>query len=656
MTDRKDDTVQITRKAPVSWLDLRSLLDVGLLAAVSATTDKRTPRREVLAALDIAMGAAPFADYSDQTDPVWLDYVADLGDGFDATHSIAWLIGRDCLALGAAGIAVPQPNPPDQTHECGPADYAATDQRLPAGKITIFGGDLVYPFATQTAYEDRTIGPYFAARPWQLTDQGQSDGRDLFAIPGNHDWYDGLGAFVQRFCQPGRWMGCWQVKQRRSYFAIKLPHQVWVWGVDLATADDFDAPQLEYFTARVRDLAPGDLVILCVPAPAWVYRMAAEGNETPDSRSWESWNKIDKIRQMVDRLPVIGQAPRVCAILAGDLHHYSRYETAPTQGRPMHLITCGGGGAYLLGTEALPPEVSIAAGAEGSATQKAAFPSPVQSKVLARNKTNMLGNNWQLFGLLGAVLLILVWYLDSAATPSLLLAVQAALQGQAGLGVAVMAVLRASPLPGLVLAAVALGFVRFAASDGQAALWRGVVAGLAHFALQLTAMTVIAAVILKPLLAADAGFGAVGLVALLALMLGWVGAGLMFAIYLPLAHALLNLHREEVFSAQGIADWKCFLRIRVDASGVTIWPVGLQQVCRDWARAGAPAVAQPSAPVMGWSGRIIQVLRRQSRRFATPPETFTVPHGSTHLLTPKTPLAPHLIEGPIEIRRTEAAP
>lgn len=660
MTDRKDDSVQITRKSPVRWFDLRSLLDVGLLAAISATTDKRMPRREVLAALDIALDAPPYADYSTTLGPeVWLDYVADLGDGFDATHSVAWLIGRDYLCLDDPGKAVEQPTPPNDHQECTPADFGTGAHLLPAGKITLFGGDMVYPYATQTAYEDRTFGPYYAARPWQLTDQGESDARHLFAIPGNHDWYDGLGAFVQRFCQPGRWMGCWEVQQRRSYFAIKLPHQVWVWGVDLATDEDFDAPQLEYFKARARDLASGDMVILCVPAPAWVYRKRAEGSDATTSRSWDSWNKIDMIKHLVDSRNSDGPAPRICAILSGDLHHYSRYETRAAQdgGPPQtHLITCGGGGAYLLGTQTLPTNVQVGKGTDAPASRKATFPTPEQSRTLARRPTNFLGNNWQLFAVLGALLLVVIWYLDTASKPSLLDAVWS---GPGGVGAALLGVLRSSPLSVIGLAALAQGFVLFARSDSTAPLWKAIVAGLLHFVGQLVFMTAVAALVIKPLfLTAEAFSGLamlalMALVGLLALVLGWAASGMIFAIYLPCANALLGLHREEVFSAKGIADWKCFLRIRVTAEGITLFPIGLKQVCHDWVDvipkgtgAGPLVPARPDS----LSARMGLALRR----IVETPETYVVPKGATHLLRPKTPLAPHLIETPIEIRRSEA--
>jgi hypothetical protein len=89
----------------------------------------------------------------------------------------------------------------------------------------------------------------------------QKRSRDVYAIPGNHDWYDGLTAFLRLFCHT-RWIGCWQTRQTRSYFAIRLPHGWWLWGLDMALEDDLDGPQSAYFTYYAKLLAKDDKVIL----------------------------------------------------------------------------------------------------------------------------------------------------------------------------------------------------------------------------------------------------------------------------------------------------------------------------------------------------------------------------------------------------------
>src|SRR3954462_9801868 len=54
-----------------------------------------------------------------QDGAVWIDFVADLGDGFDATFAVASLLARETLAVG--------------------------DLNLPRGQLLVMGGDEVYP-------------------------------------------------------------------------------------------------------------------------------------------------------------------------------------------------------------------------------------------------------------------------------------------------------------------------------------------------------------------------------------------------------------------------------------------------------------------------------------------------------------------------------
>jgi len=65
--------------------------------------------------------------------------VADIGDGFDPTYTIAYLLAQPGLTVEG--------------------------QQLPRGEVLMFGGDEVYPTASTQRYEDRTKGPYKAAMP-----------------------------------------------------------------------------------------------------------------------------------------------------------------------------------------------------------------------------------------------------------------------------------------------------------------------------------------------------------------------------------------------------------------------------------------------------------------------------------------------------------
>ena len=72
-------------------------------------------------------------------------------------------------------------------------------------------------------------------------------GPQAFCIPGNHDWYDGLETYIRMICC-SKWLGGWLLPQTTSYFALKLPHNWWIFGCDNGLAEDMDVPQFQYFS------------------------------------------------------------------------------------------------------------------------------------------------------------------------------------------------------------------------------------------------------------------------------------------------------------------------------------------------------------------------------------------------------------------------
>ena len=104
---------------------------------------------------------------------LWLDYAADTGDGFNATYSVAYLLAQPSLSVDG--------------HE------------LPRGEVLVLGGDQVYPTASGQQYEDRFKGPFRAALPEPPVEGPQPR---MYAVPGNHDWYDGLDVLDDRVVVP----------------------------------------------------------------------------------------------------------------------------------------------------------------------------------------------------------------------------------------------------------------------------------------------------------------------------------------------------------------------------------------------------------------------------------------------------------------------
>ena len=141
----------------------------------------------------------------------------------------------------------------------------------------MLGGDQVYPTPSSTGYEDRMKGPYRAALPAGSADPAPV----LVALPGNHDWYDGLTAFLRLFAQR-RPLGGWRTVQTRSYFVVQLPQRWWLVGVDTQLGTYIDDPQIRYFREHLSSvLQPGDGVIVAAPSPTWVHTGRPIGRPTP---------------------------------------------------------------------------------------------------------------------------------------------------------------------------------------------------------------------------------------------------------------------------------------------------------------------------------------------------------------------------------------
>ena len=65
--------------------------------------------------------------------------------------------------------------------------------------MLVFGGDEVYPTASKEDYEAKLRAPFDDANLREAATRKWND-RFVFALPGNHDWYDGLSAFTHLFC------------------------------------------------------------------------------------------------------------------------------------------------------------------------------------------------------------------------------------------------------------------------------------------------------------------------------------------------------------------------------------------------------------------------------------------------------------------------
>ncbi len=589
------------RRRMVAWFDPAQLARTGLKTALSSLFGAYSDKREMQAALNKGLDAsrlrhdpqsreshildpAPLdGDYSDQEGDVWFDYMGDTGDGFNSTYTMAKILAEEkCQVEGET-------------------------ETLPRGRFLVLGGDQVYPAASREEYQNRFLGPFRAALPW--VDEAERQPPHMFAIPGNHDWYDGLTSFIRLFCQD-RWIGGWKTRQKFSYFAIKLPRGWWLWGIDLQLEADIDKPQLDYFRGVARDhVKEGDQIILCTGTPSWLE--AASGDERGFANVYHF---IKETLSATDK----GQ---VRVILTGDLHHYCHYEydeetSSPEQkrdcARPERLITSGGGGAYLYPTHRMPNSLSILwpprdlphpRDEKRNFRRKAVFPDDDQSRRLMWGALWLQFKNWWFGGLLATLYLLYAWLLQSVSVAisqsnetfiGKILDLRPWRLGDVGemLSQFWLVFIR-GPEVVILTALILLGLGAYAYSGGRKK-WHwalGMAHGVAHIMLNLFLIwgfTLLNQWVLKSHFKVD-GLWFLSLLIPEMFFFGGVFGGGLMGLYLLLCEFVpsrwehTRLHTNEVYSAQSIPDYKNFLRLRIDQKGrLSIYAIGVRKIVKDW--------------------------------------------------------------------------
>ncbi|MBX9427071.1 metallophosphoesterase [Streptomyces lateritius] len=618
-----------TPQEQVRWLAPGELARTAVKALLAAVFAGYSDKREIQEVLPADLVEAPLG--KPDAREIWIDYVADLGDGFDATSSVACTLAEEELSVPLAspgnGDSPGDGDSLDPGDSLNPGDAGAGDAgpgavraaavragdaplRLSRGSLLVLGGDEVYPTASATGYEDRMKGPYRAALP------EAADPPLMVALPGNHDWYDGLTAFLRMFTQQ-RPIGAWQTRQTRSYFCVRLPERWWLVGLDSQLGSYFDDPQLRYFEKHLSaNLQAGDGVIVCSAEPTWLK--SAGGHA--DAFNALHWFDRNLIRTRLD--PVTGRRVRTDAAvrlwLTGDRHHYARYAErlpgdppgtrAPAPDpRRRQMVTCGLGGAYLAATHRLPPVLSLPPrGARlrdrdeppvDFARMETAYPDARQSRRLARGIAVPWSGRWlpwrnvgfaKLAAVLHAGLFLLMSFLFALAE-GVTRPVDAVRRAGAGDVWGYCAVCL-----GAAGALLVLGFLGRLLRRREVAPPSGpAVAVLSQGAVALAALAVTVAVPFP--VSWDGWVVLVVCLAIAAVLGASVGSG-VFALWVLSARG--GQVAEWQMSGQSIEDHKGFLRLHIAPGGdLTLFPLVLATICRDWDLRDDPSGGKRTVPV-----------------------------------------------------------
>ena len=511
-------------RSMVGWYDPRVLAHSAYKLVIANIFGRHSDTRLIEA---LASQPQNEFDYSAAEGDFWFDYAADIGDGWNSTYAVADAIARPELTLDSEGKQV----------------------KTEAGRVLVFGGDEVYPYPTRSEYEVRTETPYrmaFAGRAHP----------DVFAIPGNHDWYDSLVAFSRIFCRPERGFAGCRTRQTRSYFALKLPGNWWLLAIDLQLGADLDEPQVQYFqkvAARMDDAAR---LIFCVPEPRWIFEDAY-----PSHANYEEHSSTRFLEEKVFR-----RKARV--FLTGDLHFYKRHENA----EGIQKITSGGGGAFLHPTHA-PATHRLSHGFE----QRAAYPDEKTSRRLSWRNFLFPAINPK-SGWLYAFLYAMSAWLASAS-----LEAADIIDARTALAAALNAAIR-DPLNGMWLVSVIGGFIFF--TDTHVRWWR-ILGGATHALLHLAAAFAVGwLALLLTVNAFDLSYGSVAqllLSGLITFVLGGPVGAFILGVYFFVSIRIAGRHSNEAFSSLRIPDYKQWLRLRIDEAGaLTIYAIGIDRVARRW--------------------------------------------------------------------------
>lgn len=275
-------------------------------------------------------------------DPEFAVDRSDLGDSYS------------CLVAGDTG-------------EGDHSQYAVVPGLLAAGEGTSFFvvmSDVIYPIGNVNEYQEKFFRPY---KDYQAP---------IYALPGNHDWYDGLGGFMQHFAGAGPlpprphgtglrerlrdrlWrtpsvLGETTLDDCRALRPADVQHghvpgpywtidtgPVRFVGIDTGIKGDLDGDQGDWLK---RVSAGGKPKILLTGKPLYV-----DNAHHPGTISGRDFTVDDVVRD---------PANTYVAAIGGDIHNYQRYPV-PVGGRTIQYIVAGGGGAFMHATHTIE-KVSI---------------------------------------------------------------------------------------------------------------------------------------------------------------------------------------------------------------------------------------------------------------------------------------------------------
>jgi calcineurin-like phosphoesterase family protein len=223
--------------------------------------------------------------------------------------------------------------------------------------------DVIYPAGDINEYDEKFFWPY------------REFPGPIYAIPGNHDWYDGLQGFMAHFCAarpelrpPGRPVGKrWQRAGRRLFW--RKPSSPDEARIEAMRARRSSEEQLSKQPAPYFAINTGPILLVGIDT-------GITGTLDEDQGRWlREVSKVDKPKILLTGKPLVvdaepkttkiepsgtvneiveASAHQYIAVIGGDIHNYQRYPARLEDGRVVQYIVSGAGGAYTHATHKIP--------------------------------------------------------------------------------------------------------------------------------------------------------------------------------------------------------------------------------------------------------------------------------------------------------------
>ncbi|HYI38243.1 MAG TPA: hypothetical protein VEX39_16685 [Thermoleophilaceae bacterium] len=342
-----------------SWLTVRALYDSVNDVIAKKSHDVVNRRRARWISAQRAAGYAGARTDTAADAPFKAGFVVDRSD--QPTHL---LVVGDTGEADASQYVVIEPLLSVHGSDLGSTDFM------------VILSDVVYPAGDVNDYVNGFFIPY------------RDYDKPIHALPGNHDWYDGLNGFMYHFCaaeplprvgfratsyRPGQiiartlWRGADEpdrkllsayrhkrairhglpaAVQPAPYYAIDTEH-VRIVAIDTGISGEIDAEQARWLLEVSNTEQPK---ILLTGKPIYVDNEYRAGTIDWDPEDEHAENEV---RAMTVDDIVRDPDHHYVAALGGDVHNYQRYPVNVGK-RTIQYIVSGGGGAYLSGTHRIP--------------------------------------------------------------------------------------------------------------------------------------------------------------------------------------------------------------------------------------------------------------------------------------------------------------